>query len=276
MSQICILTDFNAIFDSQDFPGSSLTYVIGPSGVGLTRPSTNIKLESLSKNANGDSQLAPSANAFKQAFLTLAHNHNEIIVILSSSQISKSIYQNAIAAAESLKGKLSIQIIDSQTIGPGLGKIVSGAAFAISDNMTASEVYRYTQQLLAHIYTIFCTKELKRLSQIGVFDSEHALLGEMLGITPIMILENGLIVSTQKARNSRHLVEIFLEYLEEFYLLKKIYIFQTTPVFSSEFNQLRDRISVQFPETPITSLLHHPIIENQIGHRSMGMVVIDT
>lgn len=67
-----------------------------------------------------------------------------------------------------------------------------------------------------------------------------------------MIFENDRIISTQKARNSRHLVELFMEFVDEFYSLKRIFLFQSSPVFSSEMNQLFERLTNAFPEVELT------------------------
>lgn len=84
----------------------------------------------------------------------------------------------------SLKGRVSIQLLDSQTFGPGVGQVVTAAAACAADGQSLSDIYRQTQNFIGHVYSMFCSRELVRLSQLGEFDQEHALIAELLGISP--------------------------------------------------------------------------------------------
>jgi DegV family protein with EDD domain len=272
MQQVCLLTDLSAYFLEDDFPGSEFVYVLTPHAAEKYSP-----LKEISQPASGS--ISPlfdySAEDFRKVILSLSRTHNEIIVILSSAQLNTKLHENAQRTAETLQGKVSLMIVDSQTIFAGLGEIVREAARAAQNLSTSSEIYRQVQKTISHIYTVFCTKDLSTLARQGEFASEHAFIGEMLGIAPILIIENGQIVATQKARNSRHLVELFLEYIEEFYKLNQIYLFQDSPVFSTEMHQLQDRLNTQFPEINARLLPTNPALRTIIGKRCIGMIVID-
>jgi DegV family protein with EDD domain len=274
MPQICILTDPAALFEDLSFPGSEFIYVVNG-----TPDKPISRINTLPSRGLADQQslhnYTPSTNTFRMAFADLARQYNEILVILSSAQINSNLYAHAQQAAESFQGRVSIQIIDSQTFGPGVGQIVQTAAAIAANNPSGSEVYRQTQIYIGHIYTVFCTRALKQLSVQGKFDPEHAFLSEMLGIAPLLIIENGQIVSTQKARNSRHLVELFMEYLEEFYSLQRIYIFQSEPVFGTELNQVRERINTMLTEVEVRQILDIPVIQASFGPACIGMIVLD-
>lgn len=275
MPQICILTDPAAMFDDLSFTGSELIFVVN--GI----PEKPLSTVHTFANRGAATQpswtdFTPSIDTFRLAYADLARRYNEILVILSAAQINSNLHIHAQKAAESFQGRVSIQIIDSQTIGPGLGQIVQAAAAIAATEPTGSEVYRQTQLFIGHVYTIFCTRALKLLSAHGRFDPEHAFLGEMLGIAPLLIIENGQIVSTQKARNSRHLVELFMEYLEEFYTLKRIYLFQSEPIFGTEFNQVRERIHTLFAEVEVHQITDFPAIQVSLGPACIGMIVLDS
>jgi DegV family protein with EDD domain len=274
MPQICILTDPAVLFEEPTFAGSELSFVINGSA---EKPLTSVQQFSSRRNTHPKSwsDYTPGSESFRLAFAELARKYNEILVILSSAQINARLHSHAYRAAESFQGRVSLQIIDSQTFGPGLGQVVKAAASIAAHELSGSEIYRQTQLFIGHIYTIFCTRSLKLLSDQGKFDPEHAFLGEMLGIAPLLIIENGQIVSTQKARNSRHLVELFMEYLEEFYSLERIYLFQSEPVFGTELNQVRERINALFPEVDLHLITDFPAIQAAIGPSCIGMIVLD-
>ena len=274
MPQICILTDPTALFEDLTFAGSELIYVVnGTPDKPIARISPFPKRGIVDQHSLN--RYTPSMETFRMAYADMARQYNEILVILSSAQINSNLYIHAQQAAESFQGRVSIQIIDSQTFGPGVGQIVQAAAAIAAKNPSGSEVYRQTQLYMGHIYTIFCTRALKQLSVQGKFDPEHAFLSEMLGIAPLLIIENGQIVSTQKARNSRHLVELFMEYLEEFYSLERIYLFQSEPVYGTELNQVRERINTMLPEVEVRQILDFPAIQASFGPACIGMIVLD-
>ena len=77
------------------------------------------------------------------------------------------------------------------------------------------------------------------------------------------------------ARNSRHLVELFIEFVDEFYALKHIFLFQSNPVFGSEISQLVERVVNTYPDVTLTQIVEHPVIQALLGEHSLGMVVID-
>lgn len=270
MPQTCILTDATALFLEKGFAGSEATYVLNSGKNVLGHPQYMHDWP-----ANPGKELSISTQQFRQAFLSLANRFNEIFVVLTAAQLNRQQFDNALKAAEGLKGQVSIQIVDSQTLGPGLGQIVTAAAAFSAAGNSLSDIYRQTQNYIGHVYTIFCTRNLTLLADQGEFDLEHALIGEYLGIPPLLILENERIISTQKARNSRHLVELFIEFVDEFYALKHIFLFQSNPVFGSEISQLVERVVNTYPDVTLTQIVEHPVIQALLGEHSLGMVVID-
>jgi fatty acid-binding protein DegV len=279
MPHLCLLTDQAVQFQDFTFAGSDAVYIVYP-GIqnGYLTLAEYKKTILRSQTPNIPNPDIP-VDTFRKVFLTLSRDYNEIIVILTSSQLNYLQYENAQKAAEGLKGKVSVQIVDSQTLSAGLAHLIVNAAAAISTELgnqkTSSDIFRQVQKSVSHIYTIFCTRDLRQLSVHGMFEVEHAIIGEMIGTVPVMILENGRIVATQKARNARHLVELLLEYLEEFYKLKQIYLYQSSPVFGTELNQLQERLELLLPDVPAFQIPTNPAVRDLLGNRAIGMIVLD-
>lgn len=270
MPQTCILTDPTAIFLDKSFVGYDFTFILNGAQNELAHPRVYG-----GPNSGSDPKLIIPVQQFRQAFLSLANRFNEIFVVLTAAQLNRQQFENAIQAAEGLKGQVSIQIVDSQTLGPGLGRVVSAAAASAAEGQSLSDIYRHTQNYIDHVYTMFCSREMTLLARQGQFDAEHALIGELLGISPLLILENERIVSTQKARNSRHLVELFVEFIDEFYVIKHIYLFQSNPVFGTEIAQLTERIVSTYPDVILTQIVDQTVIQSLLGKHSLGVIVID-
>jgi DegV family protein with EDD domain len=280
MSRVCILTDSTAQFTLPMFPGLDLVNVI-PLRVQINdhiyTDGKDLKTASLSPTERGEAgpvALPPSLEDFRQAFIMLGRKYNEIIAILLSSQLNPT-YSAALEAANSVRGPASIHFIDSQTTAVGLGLIVQAAAEAAEAGATSTQISRLVRGLIPRIYTVFCVQSLSYLYRSGHLDPAQAIVGEMLGMTPFLILENGRLVPIQKIRNSRHLVDILHEFISEFGNLKHIAIMQGIPPFEQEARNLRERINGNFPSASFSEHTLGAALATILGPRCLGVVAME-
>ena len=129
---------------------------------------------------------------------------------------------------------------------------------------------------LPRLYTVFCIQGLSYLYQSGYLEEAQAIVGEFLEILPIYILNEGQLVPTQKARNNRHLVDLFQEFLCEFNALDHIALLQGVPPFETETRALRERLSFDYEGTPISEHTISPELATMIGPRSLGLFVLQS
>ncbi len=280
MPRVCILTDSTAQFTVPVFPGLDLVNVI-PLRVQLDDQiyydGKDLKAAILSRAEHGEAgpiALPPSPEDFRQAFTTLGRKYNEIIVILLSSQLNPT-FTAAQEAASTVRGPASIHFIDSQTTAVGLGLVVQAAAEAAEKGATSTRINRLVRGLIPRIYTVFCVQSLSYLYRSGHLDPAQAIVGEMLGMTPFFILENGRLVPIQKIRNSRHLVDILHEFISEFGNLKHIAIVQGVPPFEQESHNLRERINGNFPSATFSEHTLGAALATILGPRSLGVVAME-
>lgn len=280
MSQICILTDSTAQFISPVFPGHELVSLIPlrvqlgerPGSEGTETKTSHLPV-TLEKGVIPILN-PPSVEGFSQTFLTLGRKYREIVAILISSHLSSTIAQ-AQEAASAVKCGAMIHIIDSQTTAVGLGLLVQAAAEAAERGISGIKISRLVRSLIPRVYTVFCVQSLTYLACSGHLDPAQAIIGEMLGVTPFLILENGRLVPIQKVRSSRHLVDLLHEFISEFTNLKHVALLQGVPPFEQEVRNLRERINVGFPAMPLTEHTLNPALASIIGPRSLGVVVME-
>lgn len=274
MPQVCILTDPTVQFLTPDFPGLELVYVLtANTSIGFMPAEVSFKpAYHLLKRA--EDRLV-STEHIQQAFLTLPRHYNEIILLLSCDQIDRVTSEIVQRVLDGLQGRIAIQVYRASTYGGGLGYLAEAGARVASAGGSAVDVIRRMQHTMSHIYTIFCTKDLHSLAGQGGLDRSHAIIGQLLGIAPVMILENSQLVPTQKVKTARNLADTFMEYLEEFYKLKQIAIHKSTPIFGGEMNQLRERITAGFPEIVFHEFFSSPQLVRLLGQRSLSMIVIE-
>jgi DegV family protein with EDD domain len=216
---------------------------------------------------------APSIKHFEETFIRLGVRYSEIVCILHSKHLSRTV-DNARQAAASVQGRISIEVIDTSTTALGLGLLIQTAAEAAEANTSAVEIEHMLRGLLPRIYTSFCIEGLTYLQQRNYLSHSQALIGEYLKVLPVFTMEGGQLVPTQKARNYRHLVDILHEFLWEFTELEHIAILQGAPPFENETRTLRERIALDFSDTPISEHIISATLAAMIGPRSLGLFVL--
>ncbi len=280
MSRVCILTDSTAQFLQPTFPGQELVSVLPfQIQIGTKRftDGHDLRVSQLpdSLGEGEDLRLIPPGGAdFQTIYSNLSRKYDDIVVILVSSNLCGE-FAVAQQAIENFHGPASIMLIDSQTAGVGLGLIVQAAAAAALNGKTGAEIHRLVLGLLPHTYAAFCTQSLSYLSSAGYIDPAQAIVGELIGLTPFFMLENGRLAPVQKVRNSRHMVDLLHEYISEFTDLKHIALIQGNPPFEQEARNLKDRFNLEFPGVTISEHILNASLATIFGPRSLGVVVME-
>ena len=122
---------------------------------------------------------------------------------------------------------------------------------------------------------LFCIPELTYLANSGYLENSQALVGEMMGMLPIFVIEDGRLTPMEKVRTQRHLFEAFQEFMNEFDVPTHIAL-----VRGVNRNAIRSRPMLQyireaFPETPFSEHTTTPHLAALFGPQSTGLVVIE-
>ena len=279
MPRTCILTDSTAHFTKQTYLGHEQVTVIphfvqfGEQIIKDTHDLGVYKPYRPNDHFGRPLTLAPSVEAFRQTFTELGTRYQEVIAILVSSYLSPAV-ENARQAAETLKSPVTVHVIDSQTTAAGLGLLVQAAAEAVLRGTSAADINRLVRGLSRHIYAVYCLPDLVYLSRSGQVDLSQAVVGEMLGMIPIFIMENGRFIHIQKIRSPRHLVDVMYEFILEFERLKYLAIVQGVPSFEQESRNLRERIIQNMRTTPLSEHNFSLALATLLGPRSIGLIAM--
>lgn len=252
MFRTCILTDSTVSFTKPVFPGLDHVHVIPQ----VEQP-----------------PCAPTADTFRQTFVNLGSRYHEIITLLGSAHLSPAV-ENARQAAASLKSPLNIQVLDSQTTAVGLGLLVQAAADSIQRGLPAQDICNQIRGMSRNIFSIFCLPDLTSLYQSGQIDQAQAIVGEMLGVIPIFVMENGQLIHVQKIRSPRHLVDILFEFVMEFEHLKFLALLQGSTFFEQECRNLRERINQNLRTPHLSEYPVNPTLATLLGPRSIGVITM--
>ena len=145
------------------------------------------------------SQLSPFD--FEEAFRSAVENGDEVVCITVSSKLS-GCYQSANIAAEEFPGKITVA--DSMSVAIGERILLQLALKARDAGKSAAEIGKELEAQAQKIRLIALVDTLEYLKKGGRISSTAALAGTLLGIKPVIAIENGEIAILGKARGSKN------------------------------------------------------------------------
>lgn len=277
MPSVAIVTDSTALFPNPVFAGRERVSILVPSWDpppknGAERLKASDFPESL--RGSGAPQLAtPTPADFEAMFRQAGANHDGVLAVLHSAEFSK-INDAALAAAQTVHGTVHVRVVNSHSASLGLGLMVQTATAAAEAGMALPDLDLYTRSLVPKVYGILCVPGLSYLRRGGFVNPSQALVGEYLDILQVFTLDEGRLVPTQKARNTRQLVDVLHEFLSEFPDLTHIALQQGSPAFEAETRALRERLTEEGLTTAISEQIINAPFASLIGPHSLGLFAI--
>jgi len=280
MNSVCVVTDSSAQFPKPNFNGQHLINIV-PLEIYINNSKilqySEYKASQLPKLANekiNPRLTSPSVETLHNVFWNLSKTYETIFGIFLSGDLNDC-YKNALEAAEAIRGKTDIQIIDSKTTSVGLGVLVQRLVEAVLRGDNATQIDRKIRSMIPHTYTLFCTPSLSYLQYNGFIDYSQSTISEMLGILPIFTLEDGRITPIEKVRSRRHALNYFQEFLEEFVSIYHIAFIQSAKPNFKDAKVFHENIQTTFPDTSFTKHIINLPLSILFGPRSNGLIVCE-
>lgn len=157
------------------------------------------------------SQVPPQR--FAEAFRPYMEQNDEIVGIFISAEVSGT-YQSACTAKEML-GYEKLYPVDSQSATMSLALLVRAACRMRDGGMGAAEIAEEIKRLTKKIRFYAAVDTLKYLKMGGRISSATAVIGGLLGIKPIVSMQNGLVKSVDKAKGHAAAVRRLIGYLKQ-------------------------------------------------------------
>jgi DegV family protein with EDD domain len=270
MSNVCVLTDSTVQFTSPSFPGRERVYVI-PFEIKNTPPEGNVP-----RRGNGFSKrlIPPSSTEFIRFYSQLSREYDTIFVLTLSSQLNPTT-RVALSASQQSGNPATIDVIDSQTTGIGLGLLVQAAAAAAASGAAPADIERQMRATIPRIYMLICIPELTYLANSGFMDYSQALIAEMMGMLPIFAIEDGRLTPMEKVRTQRHLFESFLEFINEFDAPDHIALMRGAGHNTSRTRAVRQYVQEAFPATYFSEHTIAPHLAALFGPQSTALVIME-
>jgi len=272
-----ILTDSTALFDREDFPGHDLVDILRldlvidekvyPAGQGL-KDETFPAVVGLGRRVQ---TLAPSPATIRRRLQRLGQQFHDMVVLTSGHALT-GVFAHALEASAGTLHRLHLQVWDSQTFGFALGWAVEEAAAMAQNGATAREIITHLRRLRTSFYTVIAVQSLSYLHASGLLDPAQAMVGEMLGITPLLLLEEGRLLPLYKARSTRHLLDLLQEFGEEFASLRRVALLAGSAL-CHEAETLRQRLEEIYPHLHIACVTQNFTLRALFGPRMLALFV---
>lgn len=280
MPKTCIITDSSAQFPRHSLTGRNYIQTV-PFHIRMDHnlvendPAIKINHFPTSKvKGNLPELLPPSVDDFISIIKSASQGYTDIIAIVMSSHLSQA-YQNLERAVHQTRGIAQVQVIDSQTTGLGLGYLVQMAAEMAARGVHPSDIEYRLRGQIPHVYSQVCLPNLTYLHGTELIGYPQAVVGEMLSILPVFSFEEGKLVSIEKVKNYRHLLDYFQEFLDEFSELDYVAVMQSVPPLLQEARSLKEHANLNFPKTPFSEHSINPVLAALFGPRSVGIFAME-
>ncbi|WP_434284038.1 DegV family protein [Clostridium botulinum] len=217
MEKIKIITDSTAdlpkdIIEKYDIEVIPLFVSFGDK---VYKDGVDIKLEQLFTKIEKENVFPQTSQVNPQRFYEYYKKYTDkgysIISIHISSKMSGT-YQSACLAKDMLDSD-NIIVIDSNNVTSGLGLLVIKACKLKDEGLSIEEIVKGVKETIPHIKSVLAFETLDYLVKGGRLSKTAGFIGNVLGIKPILAVENGEMVVKDKVRGSKKAIRAIFEYI---------------------------------------------------------------
>lgn len=217
----------------------------------------------------------PAESEYAAVYSRLSAENDAIISIHASREISES-WARAREAAEPYQGRCPIHVIDSQSISAGEAILARAALRALDSGEPAEGVARMVRGAVDRLYAIFFTEHTDFLLQNRIMEPAHAILSSMIGIKPILTVENGAITPMEKVRTRTQAIERMVEFAVEFTEIEDVVILGARPGPNDAARSLQERLGAEFPSRAFPYMMYGASLAALIGTDATGLILLES
>lgn len=177
----------------------------------------NIDIQTLLEKMESSEDFPGTAQVNPQRFLECYKRYLDegykIISIHLSSKMSGT-YQSACIAKDMLETDC-IKVIDSLNVTSGLGLLVLKAARLKEEGLNIEEIEKEIIKARPHVKSVLAFAYLDNLVKGGRLSKTMGIIGNVLGIKPILAVDKGEMVVIDKVRGSKRAIRYIMDYLDK-------------------------------------------------------------
>lgn len=146
---------------------------------------------------------APSPGAFAEAFTAAADAGAPAVVCINLAGDMSATIQSARNAAESVKDRIDVRVVDSLSVTGGAGNLVRRAVAAAAEGQDADQIVAMVEDRARRTRIFGAFDVLDNLKMGGRIGGAKALFGTLLSIKPIIEIRDGRVEEAGKQRTRR-------------------------------------------------------------------------
>ena len=194
-----------------------------------------------------------NSEEFQQVFAPLLEAGEDVLYIAFSSGLSGT-FQSALLAKEELKARFPqgrLEVFDSRCASMGEGLLVWHAAQLRAQGKSLDEVLAWLEENVLRLCHWFTVDDLNHLKRGGRVSTATALVGTMLGIKPVLhVDDDGHLIPVSKVRGRKQSLEALVKRMEETAIepaSQMVFISHGDCLEDAQFveSQLRERMGVK-------------------------------
>lgn len=214
----------------------------------------------------------PTPTTFAAIYDKIAEETDEILVVTISTKISGT-YESALSAKNLAEKKCRIEVIDSRTVGMGLGLIVIAAAKLAQTGVQLDEISGWVRRAMPRSHFIVYLDTLKYLAKGGRIGKAKEILGSLLSIKQILTIKDGEMAPLTRFRSKGAAVDYLYNFTAGFANIEELAVEHTT--LPDEADKLAARFADIFPGERIYRSTVSPVLGTHAGPGALAITILE-
>jgi DegV family protein with EDD domain len=213
----------------------------------------------------------PSLGTFIDMYENVAKKTDEILVITISHKLSAT-FETAAKAAEMIKTRAKVKVIDSMSVIMGEGLLGVEAAEMAKTGCSLDEIVKKIQVDILRTESRMSFDTLEYLKRGGRIGAGQAFLGSLLKINPVLGLKDGEVYPLSRERSRVKSIEALFNWVLSYRSVDALAVEDaTTP---EEADRLAERLQQRFPDKPLYRSKVSAVIGTHVGPSVIAVSVI--
>lgn len=143
---------------------------------------------------------APPPGSFQAAFEAAADDGADGVLCLTISSGVSATYQSALTAADAVKGRIEVVVVDTRSLTMGQGLLALHAAELARQSLSVNDMAADVEGAMERTRVVGVVDTLEHLQKGGRIGGAAALLGSLLSIKPVIQVRDGVVAEESKQR----------------------------------------------------------------------------
>lgn len=201
----------------------------------------------------------------------------EDILYVSFSHKMSGTFVSMQKALDELKQKFperKCTVIDTESISMGAGIIVYYAAKLHNEGKTDEEVAQFVEQFKKRTQVYFTVNDLVYLKRGGRLSSFKAGMGTLLGIKPIIGINDGQLVNIETVKGRKKALNTLIAYMQKCGVDTSYPLIILNADCDEDRNYTAELVNTAFPDLQIINYNVGPVVGCHCGPDTIGVVFI--